>query len=65
MNAKETVLAAWEELFNKGNLAAADEYVHPDYLNHEAAAHRPPGPEGMHQTVTWLRETFSPAANPS
>jgi predicted ester cyclase len=59
MNAKETALAAWEELFNKGNLAAADQYVHPDYVNHEAAAHRPRGPEGMRQTVTWLREAFS------
>lgn len=59
MDAKETVLAAWEELFSKGNLAAAEKYVHPDYLNHEAAAHRPAGPEGMRQTVSWLREAFS------
>jgi steroid delta-isomerase-like uncharacterized protein len=59
MDAKKTVLAAWEELFNEGNLAAAERYVHPDYLNHDAAAHRPPGPEGMRQTVGWLREAFS------
>jgi predicted ester cyclase len=48
-----------EELFNKGNLAAAEQYVHPDYLNHDAAAHRPPGPDGMRQTVTLVREAFS------
>jgi predicted ester cyclase len=40
-------------------LVRADEYVHPDYVNHEAAAHRPPGPEGMRQTVSWLRDAFS------
>ena len=59
MDTKEIVLNAWEELFNRGNLAATDDYVHPDYTNHEAAAHRPPGPEGMRQTVSWLRNAFS------
>lgn len=38
--------------------AGADAYVHSDYLNHEAAADRPPGPEGMRQTVAWLRDAF-------
>lgn len=59
MNAKSIVLTAVDELFNKGNMDAAEEYVHPEFVNHEAAAHRPPGPEGARQTVGWIRDAFS------
>ncbi len=55
---REIVRRAHRALFGDGDLDLADELVHPDYLNHEAAEGRPRGPEGMRETVTWLRETF-------
>lgn len=51
---KQLVRRGMDELFNKGNLGAAEELVHP-----EATAGRPPGPEGMRQTVSWLRDAFA------
>ena len=44
-----------EELFDKGNLDAADELIHPEFVNHEAPTDNPQGPEGLKQTVAWLR----------
>jgi predicted SnoaL-like aldol condensation-catalyzing enzyme len=44
-----------EELFEKGNLDAADELIHPDSVNHEAPSNNPQGPEGLKETVSWLR----------
>jgi predicted ester cyclase len=44
-----------DELFDKGNLDAADELIHPDFVNHEAPPDNPQGPEGMKETVRWLR----------
>jgi predicted ester cyclase len=49
-----------EELFERGNLAAADELVHPDFVNHEAPPDNPQGPEGLKETVAWLRELWGP-----
>ena len=49
-----------EELFEHGNLAAADELVHPDFVNHEAPPDNPQGPEGLKETVTWLRGLWGP-----
>ena len=49
-----------EELFERGNLAAADELVHPDFINHEAPPDNPQGPEGLKETVTWLRGLWGP-----
>jgi predicted ester cyclase len=57
MGTKTVVLTAWDELFNKRN-PAADLYVHPDFVNHEAAAHRSPGPQGALETVAWLHDAF-------
>ena len=48
------------ELFEKGNMAAADELVHPDFVNHEAPPGNPQGPEGLKETVTWLRGLWGP-----
>jgi predicted ester cyclase len=48
------------ELFERGNLAAADELVHPDFVNHEAPPDNPQGPEGLKETVAWLRELWGP-----
>jgi ketosteroid isomerase-like protein len=49
-----------EELFERGNLAAADELVHPDFVNHEAPPDNPQGPEGLKETVSWLRGLWGP-----
>lgn len=49
----------YEELFNQGNVAIADELVAPDFLNHEV----PPGmnnrgPDSMRQLIKMLRTAF-------
>jgi predicted ester cyclase len=49
-----------EQLFEKGNLEAADELIHPDFVNHEAPASNPQGPEGLKETVSWLRGLWGP-----
>jgi predicted ester cyclase len=48
------------ELFEKGNLDAAEELVHPDFVNHEAPPSNPQGPEGLKETVGWLRGLWGP-----
>jgi steroid delta-isomerase-like uncharacterized protein len=48
----------FEELFNQGNLAIADDLIAPDYLNHEAPPRKNRGPESMRQLVMWLRTAF-------
>jgi len=47
------------EIFENGDLDAADELLHPDFVNHEAGPSTPPGAEGLKQTVRWLRDAFS------
>ena len=49
-----------EELFEKGNLEAADELIHPHFVNHEAPPDNPQGPEGLKETVSWLRGLWGP-----
>jgi predicted ester cyclase len=49
-----------EELFEQGNLDAADELIHPDFVNHEAPPNNPQGPQGMKETVAWLRGLWGP-----
>jgi len=49
----------WDEVFNKRDLALADELVAADAINHEA----PPGvaargPESLKAAVTWLSAAF-------
>jgi len=46
-----------EELFNKGNLAVADEIISPDYVYHSVVGEIK-GPEGVKQMVTTLRAAF-------
>ncbi len=58
MDPKSLVMSLMQRTFNEGDLTAAEEYIHPEFQNHEAAAHRPPGPEGWRQTTTWIREAF-------
>jgi predicted ester cyclase len=49
-----------DELFDKGDMDAADELIHPDFVNHEAPPNNPQGPEGLKETVTWLRGLWGP-----
>ena len=49
-----------EELFEKGNLGAADELIHPNFVNHEAPPDNPQGPEGLKETIGWLRSLWGP-----
>jgi predicted ester cyclase len=49
-----------EQLFEKGNLEAAEGLIHPDFVNHEAPPDNPQGPEGLKETVSWLRGLWGP-----
>ena len=57
---KRIARAVLEELFEKGNLDAAGELIHPDFVNHEAPPGNPQGPEGLKETVAWLRGLWGP-----
>src|SRR6266487_2414274 len=54
------VRRTWEELFNKGNLAAADELIAANFKNH-AAPGAPAGPASFKQLVTFYRSAFPDA----
>ncbi len=49
-----------EDLFEKGELDAADELIHPEFVNHEAPPGSPQGPEGLKETIGWLRGLWGP-----
>ena len=49
-----------EELFEQGDLDAADRLIHPEFVNHEAPSDNPQGPEGLKETVSWLRGLWGP-----
>ncbi|MFL5871772.1 MAG: ester cyclase [Solirubrobacterales bacterium] len=49
-----------DELFQEGNLDAAEELIHPEFVNHEAPPDNPQGPEGLKETVAWLRGLWGP-----
>ena len=49
----------WEELWNNGNLALADEIISPDFTNHDPASPWvPPGIDGCKTLVTGYRAVF-------
>ena len=48
----------FEEIFNKGDLAAADELVARDYVNHDPAPGETPGVEGLKQFAADMRTGF-------
>ena len=52
--------ALLKELFEDGNLEAAETLVHPSFINHEAPPDNPQGPEGLKETITWLRSLWGP-----
>jgi len=41
----------WEEVWLKGNVAAMDEFMAPNYVDHPNLPGLPPGPEGMKQAL--------------
>jgi predicted ester cyclase len=43
----------WEEVWAKGNVAATDEFMAPNYVDHPNLPGLPPGPEGMKQALTY------------
>jgi predicted ester cyclase len=45
----------WEEVWLKGNVAATDEFMAPNYVDHPSLPGLPPGPEGMKQALTYYR----------
>jgi predicted ester cyclase len=49
-----------KELFEAGNLDAVEELIHPEFENHEAPPDNLQGPEGLKETVTWLRDLWGP-----
>jgi len=50
----------YEEIHNKGNLAAADEFVASEFVDHNPPGPGvPPGPEGVKQGLGMFRAAFS------
>src|SRR5215212_6432229 len=45
----------WEEVWVKGNVAATDEFMAANYVDHPSLPGLPPGPEGMKQALTYYR----------
>ena len=54
---KAIVRRTWEELFNQGKLATADELIAASFLNH-AASGSPLGPASFRQLVMFYRNAF-------
>jgi predicted ester cyclase len=54
---KALVRQTWEDLFNKGKLATADELIAASFTNH-AAPGAPPGPGSFKQLVMMYRSAF-------
>jgi predicted ester cyclase len=57
---KEITRRVLKELFEDGNLDAVDDLIHPAFVNHEAPPDNPQGPEGLKETITWLRGLWGP-----
>lgn len=55
---KEFVRLTYEELFNRKNLAAADEYIGPDFFNQAGPPDWPRGPESIRRAVLALSTAF-------
>jgi predicted ester cyclase len=48
----------WEEVWIKGNVAAMDEFMAANYVDHPGLPGLPPGPVGMKQALTYYRTAF-------
>lgn len=56
---KQVVRRFYEELWNRGNLDAADELVAPDYVRHDLRpGDAPPGPAGQKAVAEKFRAAF-------
>lgn len=55
---KALVARFLDEVYNKGNLAVADELVAPDYTSHNQLAIEVLGPEGIKRTAREQRAAF-------
>lgn len=47
-------------VFEHGRLEEIDQLVDPEFVNHEAPPGSPQGPEGLKQTISWLRGLWGP-----
>ena len=57
-NAKALVRQFFEEAWGKGNMAAVDEFVAADYVEHPRPPTLPPGTEGLKQLIASYRTAF-------
>ena len=48
----------WEDAFNGRDLSRIDDFVAPEYVNHNALPGTPPGAEGQRELMTRLWEAF-------
>jgi predicted ester cyclase len=55
---KALVRRYFEEAWGKGNVAAVDEFMAADYVEHPIPSGLPPGTEGLKQMTTTYRTTF-------
>ena len=47
-----------EEVWNKGNVAAVDEFMGAEYVDYAIPSGLPPGTEGLKQAITTYRTAF-------
>jgi steroid delta-isomerase-like uncharacterized protein len=58
-DANKELIRNWaEELFNQGRLEAAEKYIAPDFVNHNAFPGQVPGPDGVRDLVATFRGGF-------
>ena len=55
---KALVRCYFEEVLSKGNVAAVDEFMAPNYVDHSIPSGLPPGTEGLKQATTTYRTAF-------
>jgi steroid delta-isomerase-like uncharacterized protein len=55
---KDLVRKYFEEAWSKGNVAAVDEFMAADYVEHPIPSGLPPGTEGTKQLITTYRSAF-------
>jgi predicted ester cyclase len=64
----QKVSLAWRvfEVLSSGDLSVIDEFIHSEFVNHEASQEPPAarrrGPEGFRATALWLRTAFPDVA---
>lgn len=55
---KELIRRFYEEVFNKRNLAALDDFYSPDHVDHSLPPGLPLGPEGTRQAISVMLSGF-------